>query len=184
MIKDSRRARVGFSKIEKSCWTPCSVCWQLFLPVYSAFSMKSICITFLCCFWFSCCCCCVHACGSLMKREAVRAGERCFGTCDKLFCGSLRTAAAEIFFLFAVQENCMQMWPSVKFPSSLQFGTVCSVFIHVTKWWCSTSWLQRFTGQWVFTMREFQFACRVLQRDYKMCSVMLIYTPFCYRQIS
>lgn len=143
-------------------------------PIYIQ-CKDSSCLTFLC-FFFFCCCSVVgvHARGGLPK-----AGKRCFGTCDKLLWGSLHTAAAARSSLFSLQENCMQMWPSVKLPSSLQFGTVCSVFsLHVTKWWCATSRLRRFTGHWVFTMRELQFACRMLQPDYKMCPVMLIYTPF------
>lgn len=32
----------------------------------------------------------------------------------------------------SIEGNCMQMWPSVKLPSFLQFRTVCSIFIQVT----------------------------------------------------
>lgn len=147
---------------------------RTFFPIYIQYKDSS-CLTFLCFFLF----CCSFVVGVHVRGGLPKGEKRCFGTCDKLFSGSLRTAAGAISSLFSLQENCMQMWPSVKLPSSLQFGTVCSVFfLHVTKWWCATSRLRRFTGHWVFTMRELQFACRVLQRDYKMCSVMLIYIPF------
>lgn len=32
----------------------------------------------------------------------------------------------------SIEGNCMQMWPSVELPSSLQFRAVCSIFIQVT----------------------------------------------------
>lgn len=168
VIKHTRNSHVG--ALQKS-WKAA----ENFFPIYIQCKGSS-CLTFLCCFFFCCCSVVVgvHARGGLPKGE-----KRCFGTCDNLFSGSLHMAAGAISSLFSLQENCMQMWPSVKLPSSLQFGTVCSVFfLHVTKWWCATSRLRRFTGHWVFTIRELQFACRVLQQDYQMCSVMLIYSPF------
>lgn len=128
VIKHARNSHGTLQKILKSC----SSCWELFFsPIYIQYKDSS-CLTFLCFFLFCCCSVvvAVHARGGLPKGE-----KRCFGTCDKLFSGSLRTAAAAIASLFSSQENCMQMWPSVKLPSSLQFGTVCSIFFFFLFMW-------------------------------------------------
>lgn len=123
----------------------------------------------LCCFFFPCCYPC-RACPWQSEEEKEKVLRHVWQ--------SLHTAAGEIFSPFGFQANCMQMWPSVKLPSLLQFGTVCSVFIHVTKWWCSTSRLRRFTGQRVFTMRELHISAGCCSETIKLCSVMLIYPPF------
>lgn len=168
VIKYTRNSHVG--TLEKS-WKAARAA-ENFFPIYIQWN-GSGCLIFLCFLFF--CCCSVVVVGVHARGGPPEGEKRCFGTCDQLLSGSLQTAAGARSSLFSLQENCMQMWPSLKLPSSPQFGTVCSVFsLHVTKWWCATSWLRRFTGHWVFTMRELQCACRVLQRDYKTCPVMLI----------
>lgn len=119
---------------------------------FSRFTNKSICMTFLHQRHFFVIVVCVCAPVALWRRgKACCLGKKMsFRVCDKHFTRSLYTAPglshrhSSMLLLSegilasrslrcsgykSIVGNCMQMWPSVKLPISLQFRAVCSFFI-------------------------------------------------------